>query len=148
MDKNLLIVVIIFAFFSCQKEKKCNVGLSPFGVVVKFISSESTLDTIEAKKYIDIEKVYKKYVDNKNLTSYQVWKNKLEFTNNLSKDKKFTNQFKFHNYEFSEVIKNKKASVTFSSKNINSNIKLINYFLELQDDKWIIVDITYTKANK
>lgn len=53
MDKNLLIVVIIFAFFSCQKEKKCNVGLSPFGVVVKFISSESTLDTIEAKKYID-----------------------------------------------------------------------------------------------
>jgi hypothetical protein len=141
----LTFLIPLFCFFQMHINNG-NTDNSPLVTVIKFISAESFNDTLEAKKYINIEKVYGKYIDKQDSTAELVWKNKLTFATNLSKDKKFTNHFKFHDYIFKEVVKSRKAKVILSSKDINDSIKAIEYFLELRkDDNWEIVDIQYIK---
>lgn len=128
---------------SCKKEIKetRDVNRSPLVIVVKFITAESFLDTIEAKKYIDIESVYGRFIDKENSSAFKAWESKLMFGHNLSKDKKFTNHFDFYNYDFNEAIDNDKASVLFTSNDKGSSIESIEYVLKLNSGKWRIVDI-------
>jgi tRNA A37 methylthiotransferase MiaB len=145
MKKSFLILLIIC---SCQKEKNKDINKSPFGIVVKFITAESFMDTIEAKKYINIERVYSKFIDKENTTAQKVWESKLMFSYNLSRDKKFTNHFGFYEYEFEETMNNDKSSILFTDKNKKASIESIEYLLELDSSgNWIIVDIIPKKRS-
>jgi hypothetical protein len=125
-------------------KKQESVNSTPFAVVVKYISAENFVDTLEARKYINISKVYSKYIDKENPTANKVWENQILFNQSLNNDKKFTNHFKFYNYDFEEVIKNKDAKVIFFSKKESAKIKSIEYSLELTDkNQWSITDIEY-----
>lgn len=125
-------------------KKQESVNSTPFAVVVKYISAENFVDTLEAKRYININKVYSKYIDKENPTANKVWRNQILFNQGLNNDKKFTNHFKFSNYDFEEVIKDKNAKVIFVSKKKNAKIKSIEYSLELTDkNQWSITDIEY-----
>lgn len=106
------------------------------------------MDTTEAKKYINLERVYNKYIDKENTSSQKVWEGKLMFSYNLSRDKKFTNHFGFYEYEFKETINNSKSSILFTDKNKKAGIESIEYLLELDGlGNWIIVDIIPKKRN-
>jgi hypothetical protein len=125
-------------------QKQENINTTPFAIVVKYITAESFLDTSETKKYIDIDKVYIKYIDKQNPTPNKVWESQIMFNQSLNSDKKLTNFFKFHKYDMQEIIKNNAAKVIFTSKIKHSKIKSIIYSLELtSENKWIIVDIDY-----
>ncbi len=140
MKKSIFILLLIVV--SCNKKESKEIDKSPFGVVVKFITAESLMDTIQAKKYIDIERVYKKYIDEENTTAQNVWESKLLFSYNLSLDNKFTNYFPFHEYDFKEIRNNNKSSILFTDKNVKASIESIEYLLELdENENWIIVDI-------
>jgi hypothetical protein len=142
--KHLLPLLLLS--ISCQKKLEKEIDSSPFSSVVKYISAESFADTIEAKKYINIAKTFTKYVDKENPTAYKVWENQILFNNNLSEDKKYTNHFKFYNYNIKEAINGKNAKVTFTSKNSRAKIKAIEYSLELiNGTKWSIINIEYKK---
>ncbi|OYU79340.1 MAG: hypothetical protein CFE23_14640 [Flavobacterium sp. BFFFF1] len=144
--KKICLALIILQFYSCEMSKKINVDSTPLSTVVKFISSESFIDTVEAKKYIDIEKVYSKYIDNENASAQKVWENRIAFLSNLSNDKKFTPHFKFYNYTISEQNSKKISKITFTSKRPNEGIKAIEYSLALDaGENWKIIDIEYRK---
>lgn len=139
-------LILILILSSCQMKKQESVNSTPITIVIKYISAENFVDTLEAKKYIDINKVYSKYVDKENPTANIVWKNQILFNKGLNNDKKFTNHFKFYNYDFEEVIKDKNAIVIFVSKKKSSKIKRIEYSLELTDkNQWSIINIEYKK---
>lgn len=140
--KASLILLAVFTLFSCQVENKRGIDGSPLAVVVKFISAESFRDTIEAKKHLNLDKVYSKFIDNENKTANEVWKSKLRFEYALSNDNKFTNHFNFSKYTFNEVIENNKSRVVFISKNKEDSMESIEYSLELNEsNNWVIVDI-------
>lgn len=142
----IIYLSLFFAFCSCNINSNKNVVIiSPLETVVKFISAESFLDTIEAKQYIDIDKVYGKYADN-NLSAQKVWEDKLTFNYNLGKDKKHTNHFKFYKYDFEEIIKGNESKIIFISKNKEASIKKIEYSLIFDNQKkWKIIGINCKK---
>jgi hypothetical protein len=116
---------------------------SPLVTVIKLQSAETVADFKAAKNYIDINRVYSKYPESE--SPEKEWKSMVEFFYNLGQDNKFTNSFKYYTYEIKEEIDNNKATVSFLSKNPKSSIKKITYELELQEKKWLIVGIEYTK---
>lgn len=143
--KNLYILLIVLVFYACEIKNK-DIDSAPLSTVIKFISSESFIDTVEVRKYIDIDKVYSKYIDKENPTADQVWKNKIKFLSNLDNDRKFTSHFKFYNYTISENDSSNTSKIIFTSKKKNDAIKAIEYSLMLDvDKKWRIVDIVYKK---
>ena len=81
-------------------KKQESLNSTPFAVVVKYISAVNFVDTLEARKYINISKVYSKYIDKETPTANKVWENQILFNQSLNNDKKFTNHFKFYNYDF------------------------------------------------
>jgi hypothetical protein len=116
---------------------------TPLITVVKLQSAESMANFEVAKNYIDINRVYSKYTESN--TSEEEWRSIVEFFYNIGKDKKFTNCFKYYDFQISEEIDKNKAIVSFISNNPNSSIKKIIYDLELQEKKWLVVGIDYIK---
>jgi hypothetical protein len=114
---------------------------TPIITVIKLQSSEALLNFDEAKKYIDIEEVFGKNPESKN--PQEEWKEMVTFFYNLGNNKKFTNQFKYFNYNITETINSSKSKVKFKSINQESRIKEIIYSLDKLDNRWIVVDIQY-----
>lgn len=141
-------LIPLLVLFSCQNhENKEIIPPSPLVVVIKYISAENCGDTIEAKKYIDIEKTFHSYIDSQNVNAHAVWINQMVFLNNLGNDKKYTNNFKFHNYEFVQEIKDRKAKITFVAKKQKAKIQSIEYTLEFtKEGIWIIDNIALKKT--
>ncbi|HVY74264.1 MAG TPA: hypothetical protein VG890_05505 [Puia sp.] len=126
---------------SCQYKKTSSIN-PPLATVVKVNAAEAFMDFEEAKKYQDINEIYSK-VDKQN--PEKAWKEMVTFFYNLSKDKKFTNQWKYYNYDITENINNKNAEVILKSKNKEALFQTITYKLDLRQSVWIINDIEYTK---
>ena len=110
--------------------------------VIKLQSAEALMNFDEAEKYINVEKVYSKYSESNN--PKEEWKKMLTFLYNIGGTNKFTNQFKYFNYDIEEVVNRSVATVNFRSKNTNATIKQITYTLsEVDDGKWKITAIHY-----
>lgn len=127
--------------FSCA-ENKATILETPFVTVVKLVSAEQSLAFDEAKQYIDVIQVYSRLGSENPETD---WKELLKFQYNLGKDKKFTNDFKYYDYDIEETVTDNNAVVCFKAKDINSSIKKITYGLEKRQDKWIVIAIDYLK---
>ena len=138
--KNLIIVFLLFLTVSCRSQNDVMKN-TPIVTVIKLQSSEALLNFDEAKRYIDIEKVYGKNPESKN--PQEEWKEMIAFFYNLGNDKKFTNQFKYFNYDITEIIESSKSKVKFKNINKDSRIKEIIYTLDKLHNSWIVVDIEY-----
>lgn len=114
---------------------------SPLVTVIKLISAESLADFDEAKKFIDLEKVYSNHPDT--LSAEQAWKNQVLFFYNISKDKKFTNNFKYYDYNIKETKDGDRAKVIFESILPEKVINRIVYDLNLYNKSWVITAIEY-----
>jgi len=116
---------------------------SPLAVVIKLISAESFANFDKAKEYIDLESVYSNHPDT--LSAEQAWKNQVTFFYNLAKDNKFTNNFKYYNYNIIERQEGQTAVVIFESMDRGDRIREISYTLIRSNKAWIIVKIDYIK---
>ncbi|NIG56502.1 hypothetical protein [Chitinophaga sp. Cy-1792] len=116
---------------------------SPLAIVAKLISAESLADFEEAKKFIDVEKVYANHPDT--LSAEQAWKTQVTFFYDLGRDKKFTNIFKYYNYTIKEAQNGENASVVFESKTPGDSIDRIIYKLRYYNKTWVVVGIEYHK---
>jgi hypothetical protein len=110
--------------------------------VIKLISAEEQANFDIAQNFIDINRVYKDIPENKRKSS---WNEFVLFNKNLGKDKKFTNSFKYYDYEINENIKANHAEVIFTSIILSSKIKSIVYHLEFEKRHWIVTGIKYIK---
>ena len=118
---------------------------TPFVSVVKLIDAEQALDFETAKQYIDVVQVYSN-MGSKN--PQEDWEKMLRFNYNLGKDKKFSNNFGYRDYNIEETIHNNKASVCFKAKSETASIKTITYGLEKRQKEWIVISISYEIENK
>lgn len=116
---------------------------SPLAAVIKLISAEALADFDEAKKYIDVNKVYSGNVDT--LTPEQAWKDQVMFFYNMSRDKKFTNVFKYYNFNIKEEEKGDNATVVFESIHPEDSISKILYTLDRHNNTWEVVKIEFIK---
>lgn len=115
---------------------------TPFVTVVKLIDAEQALHLEEAMQYIDVEQVYSKLGSE---NPKEDWEKLIRFHYNLGKDKKFTNNFGYGDYNIEETVRGNNASVCFKSKDDNASIKMITYGLEQRQKKWVVVSIDYLK---
>ena len=139
--KSILFSLVSVVLLSCNS--KMPQMESPLATVIKLISAESFADFDEAKKYIDYEKVYSGHTDT--LSAEQAWRSQVLFFYNLGKDKKFTNNFKYYNYNIKEEQNEENAEVVFESIHPEDSISKILYILTRHDKKWIVVSIKYIK---
>ena len=140
----LLFASTIFVLLSCQNKKMQTLN-SPLVSVIKLNTSEVAMNFEEAKKYQDINKIYSKYLDSNNTNPEDVWKGKITFSYNLAKDKKFTNQWEYFDYDITETIDGNNAEVILKSKKNDSNLQSITYKLTLEKATWIVNEIEYKK---
>ena len=126
---------------SCSSNKTIKLE-TPFVSVVKLIDAEQALYLEDAKQYIDVVQVYTKLGSE---NPEEDWEKSIRFNNNLGKDKKFTNNFGYGNYDIEETVKGNNASVCFKAKDDNASIKMITYGLEKRQKKWIVISINYVK---
>ena len=140
MSKYILFLSIFLTFMSCNK----NEDESLLAIVIKLNSAESLGNFNEATKYIDIDKVYSKYVkDGK--SANEIWREYVMFTYNLSQDNKFTNTFKYYQYSIRENQNGNTGVVTFESINPKAKIKKLIYKLTRIGNNWKVTDIEYIK---
>ncbi len=140
MKKKLLSsFILIISLMSCIRAQDD----TPLITVIKLQSAERILNFEAAKRYIDINRVYSKHPES--TSPEKEWRTMLEFFYNIGQDNKFTNAFDYHAYRIQEEIKKNKAVVSFISENPKSGIKKIKYTLELQENRWVVVDIKYVK---
>jgi hypothetical protein len=140
----LLQVGIIMLLTNCKINKYESIN-SPLATVIKLNAAESLMNFDEARKYQDVDKIYGKDTGGDKLSAEDVWKEKLEFFYNLGKDKKFTNQWKYFDYDIVEKITNNTAEVILKSKDQEANLQEIRYKLEMRQGSWIVVDIDFKK---
>jgi len=126
---------------SCSVNKTVKLE-TPFVTVVKLIDAEQALHLEEAMQYIDVEQVYSKLGSENPIED---WKTLIRFNNNLGKDKKFSNNFGYYNYDIEETVNRNNANVCFKAKDNNASIKMITYGLEKRQKKWVVVSIDYLK---
>lgn len=126
--------------FSCVKNKT-TVLETPFVTVVKLKAAEQSLHYEDALQYIDVVQVYSKLGSE---NPVEDWKQSLKFLYNIGKDKKFTNNFGYYNYDIEETVDGNNAIVCFKIKDINSTER-ITYGLEKRQNKWIVITIDYLK---
>lgn len=135
--KILLYTFFFFAFTNKYKSQE-----KPLITVIKLISAEEQADFDIALNYIDINKVYQEIPKNKRKST---WEEFVAFNRNLGKDKKFTNSFKYYDYDIKESINANSSNVEFVSKIPSSKIKSIVYHLERENNHWIVTNIKYIK---
>jgi hypothetical protein len=126
---------------SCSINKTVKLE-NPFVTVVKLIDAEQALHLEDAKQYIDVVQVYTKLGSE---NPEEDWEKLCRFQNNIGKDKKFTNNFGYGQYDIEETVKGNTANVCFKSKDTNESIKMITYGLERRQQKWVVVSIDYVK---
>ncbi|MCX6206176.1 MAG: hypothetical protein NTZ19_07995 [Bacteroidetes bacterium] len=139
--KSIFFSLVLMVLVSCNS--KMTQLESPLAIVIKLISAESLANFEEAKKYIDIEKVYSSNIDT--LSAEQAWKNKTLFFYNIGKDKKFSNNFKYYNYIIKEEQNRENAEVVFESIHPEDSINKIIYTLNQHNKAWEVVKIEYIK---
>lgn len=132
---------LMLSMSSCSVNKTVKLE-TPFVAVVKLIDAEQALDLENAKQYIDVVQVYTKF-GSKN--PQEDWEKLIRFNYNLGKDKKFTNNFEYRNYDIEETVNGNNASICFKAKKDSVSIKTITYGLEKRQKKWIVVSINYVK---
>ena len=130
---------LMLSMSSCSVNKTVKLE-TPFVAVVKLIDAEQALDLENAKQYIDVVQVYTKF-GSKN--PQEDWEKLIRFNYNLGKDKKFTNNFEYRNYDIEETVNGNNASICFKAKKDSVSIKTITYGLEKRQKKWIVVSINY-----
>ncbi len=138
--KRVLLVIVTFFTIVCCNKKDSKMNNDPLISVLKLQSAESLLNFGKAKEFIDIDRVYKSGSEDK-------WKESVEFFYNLGQNKKFTNSFKYHNFDINQQIISNKAVVSFIAYNSKAKINEIVYQLELVDNKWKVVDIEYRSGS-
>lgn len=138
--KYFICIVVLFSVNTSLL--KAQVIESPLSTVVKLKSAEAICDFEAAEVYIDVIKTYAQYAETK--TPKEEWKSTIRFFYNLSKDKKFTNTLKYHNYSIHERIEGELAEVRLV--NNNKNGKSIFYSLEKRKNKWIVVGIKWEQG--
>lgn len=140
---NKCIILIGFALMtlSCI-ENKATILETPFVTIVKLIDEEQALNYENALQYIDVVQVYSKLGSTDPVGD---WKKVVDFHYKIGKDNKFTNNFGYAKYDIEETINDKKAIVSFKSKDANSSIKAIIYGLEKRQNNWIVISIDYLK---
>ena len=84
-------ILLIVLSVSC-KEQDNDMKDTPTVTVVKLKSAEALMNFEEAKKYIDLQKVFKENPEPQNVE--KEWKEVVALFYNMGNDKKFTNQFK------------------------------------------------------
>lgn len=137
MKKVLIFLIIIFV--SCESKRENFITGTPLESVIKLQSAESLLNFEEAKKYIDLKKVFKDNPESADVE--KEWKEMITFFYNLGKDKKFTNQFEYYDYKIVQSIDKNRAEVKFIPN--RKNKKKIFYSLELKNNTWIVIDIKH-----
>lgn len=139
--KNLIIITLAFMTLGCKGQVDAKKE-SPLATVIKLQSAEALMNLDEAEKYIDVEKVYARYSESNN--PKEEWKKMLSFLYNIGGTNKFTNQFKYFNYDIEQVINESNATVSFISIDKDACIKQITYTLsEIDDGRWKIIAIEY-----
>ncbi len=136
----LFLFFLLFVSSCCVDETAQN--RSPLISVIKLLDAEQTVDIETAKKYIDVDQVYTKLGSK---TPQEDWEKFIRFQYNLGQDNKFTNVFPYRNYNIEETINGNNASVCFKDESESAAIKAITYGLEIRENKWIVVSITYEK---
>ena len=99
----------------------------PFVSVVKLIDAEQALDLENLKQYIDVRQLYTKFGSE---NSQEDWERLIRFNYNLGKDKKYTNNFGYRNYDIEETVNGNNTSVCFKAKSDSASIKTITYGLQ------------------
>ena len=144
-NKNIYILCYFMLLVSSCTVLKTVQEETPFVTVVKLIDAEQALDLENAKQYIDVDQVYRKLGSE---NPQDDWEKQIRFFYDIGKDKKFTNDFGYRNYEIREIISGNTASVCFKAKKDNASIKTITYGLEKRQKKWIVVSIYYCKSSQ
>lgn len=145
MKKYIVSFILLFSLFQGCKNERRNKDLeSPLATIIKMQSAEQLLEFEEAKKYVDVNKIYKD-PDNDTASAEDIWKSMLVFQNNLGKSNKFTNQVKYFNYHIVESVNGENAEVFFNAKDRDATIQSIIYKLTLINGSWIVNSIEYKK---
>ena len=140
----LLLAIVTMQLVSCRNIKMESLN-SPLVSVIKLHAAEALLDFTEAKKYEDINKIYKDLSDS-NANPEDMWREYITSVYNACKSSKiFTNQFKYFEYDISEKTDGNSAEVILKSKNLTDYIQAIIYKLELREAVWVVVSIEYKK---
>ncbi|RNL88555.1 hypothetical protein ED312_08590 [Sinomicrobium pectinilyticum] len=135
-------MILLFVLsVSCNGQDN-NMKDTPLVTVIKLQSSEALLNFDEAKQYMDIEKVFGENPESKK-SPQEEWKEMVTFFYNLGGNKKFTNQFKYFDYNIAEIIKVSNAQVKFVAIDKDSHIKEIIYSLDKIKDRWKVTDMQY-----
>ena len=140
----LLMAIVTMQLVSCRKRKMETLN-SPLVTVIKLHAAEALLDFTEAKRYEDINKIYKDPSDS-NANPEDIWREYITSLYNTSKSSKiFTNQFKYFEYDILEKTDGDSAEVILKSKNPNDNLQAIVYKLEKRQSEWFVFGIEYRK---
>jgi hypothetical protein len=134
-------LAVLSLLISCNS--KMSISNSPLVSVIKLHSSEALGDFDEAKKYQDINKLYSQYVKELSVTPERYWIDFVTANNKLGRDKKFTSQVKYFNYNIEEVINGNESKVFFNNKNKSDRVQAIIYDLKLLDSTWVLQKIEY-----
>lgn len=110
--------------------------------MIKLNSAEEIKNFKEALNYLDVDEVYSKYSKPLGITPEEYWKELVDTSYQFSRDKKFTNVFKYYNYN---IITEKRDENECLIKFIpyKKGLKSITYTLQLRDGKWKVVNIDY-----
>lgn len=119
---------------------------SPLHVVIKLLSAESVGNFEEAKKYIDIEKVFSKDPSYNNRNADSIWSEYKEYIQSMGsltdRSGKFTNCFLYYQYDISEYGRGDQFFVEFR-QNDRFARKRILYTLQYVDKKLKVVNIAH-----
>jgi hypothetical protein len=139
-----LLALVTLAVTGCR-HKNTEVQNSPLATVIKVQAAEALADTEEARKYQDIESIYGKIAREEKSTPEKAWQEYANFVSSVPNGRKFTNQFKYYNYNISESSRDGTAEVTFRDKDTTASVRTIVYRLELRNGNWIVTGIDYVK---
>jgi hypothetical protein len=125
------VFLIVTLMFACQRE------------VMKLQSAEAEMKFEEAKKYIDVASVFRNYPNSQD--PEREWRESVTFFYNIGNTKKFTNRFRYYNYDILESVNSNNAEVRFVATNKTAHLKEIVYSLRREDESWRVVEIEYKK---
>lgn len=143
MLKKGIVTLLITAFLmSCTSKEESE---TPLMTVIKLQSAESLKQYDIAKKYLDVNKVYGELSTEASKTPEEVWTEFIEFNYSLGQSKKFSNTFKYHEFEIIEKVNQDSSVVRFIPYNQEARIKSITYHLLRIDNLWRVIQIDYKK---
>lgn len=142
--RRYIILIFLSALSACGKKVNV-VSDSPLVVVIKLQSAESLEDFSTASKYIDTKVAYSAFA-NDTLSAEDAWRDIVRFNHALAQDKRFTNDFKYYQFDISEEIRMPKAQVSFRSNDVKAKLMKLTYDLEFRDSVWIVVNVAFQRS--